>query len=91
MTLSFIRGLVKDFVSLCDEYSGYSSGKPSSSGDSQRISCGHRSHSMLEPKQPPVPPPDPVPRPIPMSPQIHQERFYDGRSLEIVEERKSKL
>ncbi len=89
--LSFIRGLVKDFVSLCDEYSGYSSGKTSSSSESQRISYGHRSHSIPEPKQPTMPPPAPVPRPIPMSPRIYQERLYDGRSLEIVEERKSKL
>ena len=72
--LKVLRGVTNDFVSLLDEYSGYSSG----SGNSQRISFGHHPHS--------IPRPIPVPLPIPVQPQLHPTRLYHGSSLERVAE-----
>ncbi len=86
--LNVVRGLVNDFVSLLDEHSGFSSG----SGNSQRISSGHRPYRVprpapsVVPRRVPVPPPVPAPLPIPVPPQFHPTRLYHGSSLEKVTE-----
>lgn len=88
---SFIRYLVNDFVSLCDEYSGVSSGKPSNYGELRRLSFENRPHFVPRPTPRFVPPPVPVPRPIPVQPQFHPMSRYHGSSLETVEEREGNL
>jgi hypothetical protein len=74
--LGYSRGMVNDFVSLCNEYSGNSSAansavnKPNTSG--QRYSPKFRSK------------PQPQFNPKPSLPRLHPPRLYHGSSLQAV-------